>query len=123
MKTYFLALAALFGMLSVAFGAFATHALRSRITPSMLEVFRTGSDYLIYHALALGGLSILMHWYTDNRLLLSAGWAFTVGILLFCGSLFALALTGMTWLGAITPLGGVAFITGWLLILIFALRI
>ena len=89
----------------------------------MLEVFRTGSDYLIYHALALGGLSILMHWYTDNRLLLSAGWAFTVGILLFCGSLFALALTGMTWLGAITPLGGVAFITGWLLILIFALRI
>jgi len=89
----------------------------------MLEVFRTGSDYLISHALALGGLSILMHWYTDNRLLLSAGWAFTVGILLFCGSLFALALTGMTWLGAITPLGGVAFITGWLLILIFALRI
>lgn len=122
MKTYFLALAALFGMLSVALGAFATHALRARITPSLLEVFRTGSDYLIYHALALGGLSILMHWYADSRLLVSAGWAFTVGIFLFCGSLFALALTGITWLGAITPLGGVAFLTGWFLILIFALR-
>lgn len=123
MKSFFLAVAAFFGMMAVALGAFAAHALRERLDPSMLEVFRTGSDYLIYHALALGGLAILMHWYTSSRLLLSAAWAFTSGVLIFCGSLFALSLTGISWLGAITPIGGVAFLVGWLLILIFALRI
>lgn len=122
MKSFFLGVAAFFGMLAVALGAFAAHALRGQIEPSMLEVFRTGSDYLIYHALALGGLAILMHWYTSSRLLIAAAWAFTAGVILFCGSLFALSLTGITWLGAITPIGGVGFLTGWLLILIFAFR-
>jgi len=123
LKAVFLALAAFFGMLAVALGAFAAHALRDHLEPRMFEVFRTGTEYLVYHALALGGLAILMHLYPDSRLLTSAGWAFVAGILLVCGSLFALALSGIGWLGAITPLGGIAFLAGWLLILIFALRI
>jgi uncharacterized membrane protein YgdD (TMEM256/DUF423 family) len=123
LKSLFLAVAAFFGMLSVALGAFAAHALRAHLEPRMLEVFQTGTDYLIYHALALGGLAILMHWYPDSRLLTGAGWTFIFGVTLFCGSLFALSLSGASWLGAIAPLGGLAFLLAWLLILIFALRI
>lgn len=121
-KPPFLALAAFFGLMSVALGAFAAHALQNTLSASMLDVFDTGNDYLIYHALALFGLSALMHWHKGSRLLHSAGWAFTIGIILFCGSLYALALSGHGWLGAITPLGGVAFLAGWSLIFIFAVR-
>ncbi len=123
MKSLFLAIAALFGMLSVGLGAFATHALRGHLEPRMLEVFQTGVQYQIYHALALGGLAILLHWYPDSRLLSGAGWAFVAGVLLFSGSLYMLAISGIGILGAITPIGGLAFMLGWLLIFVFALRI
>ena len=108
--------------MSVALGAFAAHQLRDHLDPQMLEVFRTATQYLIYHALAIGGLAILLHWYADSGLLHAAGWTFVLGVGLFCGSLIALALGGPSWFGMITPVGGLAFLLGWLLVLIFALR-
>ncbi len=123
MKSLFLATASLFGFLSVALGAFAAHALQGQLEPRLLEVFQTGVQYMVYHALALGGVAILLHWYADSRLLGIAGWTFMVGVLLFSGSLIALGLSGLNWLGAITPFGGLAFLAAWLLIFSFALKI
>ena len=103
---------ALAGVVGVALGAFGAHGLRSRVSPEMLAVFETGVRYQMYHALALvvlGTLPSTMH----GRLATTAGWAFTAGILLFSGSLYVLALSEIRVLGAITPLGGVAFLIGW----------
>lgn len=104
------------GFLGVGFGAFGAHALRARISPEMLAVFETGVRYQMYHALALVltslvtslGVARMSAW-----LMTIAGWSFIVGIVLFSGSLYALAVTGVTVLGAITPLGGLAFLAGW----------
>lgn len=103
---------ALAGVVGVALGAFGAHGLRSRLSPEMLAVFETGVRYQMYHALALvalGALSPLV----SGRLATIAGWSFTLGIVLFSGSLYVLALTDIRILGAITPLGGVAFLIGW----------
>jgi uncharacterized membrane protein YgdD (TMEM256/DUF423 family) len=107
---------ALSGCLAVAAGAFGAHALRDRLSADMLSVFQTGVTYQMYHALALVGLGILLaRFSTDGSVWLSASaWLFVAGTLLFSGSLYALALSGTTWLGAITPLGGLAFLAGWL---------
>ena len=108
----FAVLGALLGGLAVAAGAFGAHALRARLTPEMLAVFETGARYQMYHALAL----IAVAWVAGRdaaRSVRVAGVAFVVGTLLFSGSLYLLALTGIRWLGAITPLGGVAFLVGW----------
>ncbi|MBI1861295.1 MAG: DUF423 domain-containing protein [Deltaproteobacteria bacterium] len=99
-----------FGFLSVALGAFAAHALKARLDEYSLDVFRTGVEYQFFHALALilvGGLS------ERYPQLKTSAVSFTVGIVVFSGSLYALALTGAKWLGAVTPLGGVAFLIGW----------
>jgi uncharacterized membrane protein YgdD (TMEM256/DUF423 family) len=113
MDRIFFALGAILGFISVAAGAFGAHALRGRLTPDHLGIFETAARYQMYHALALlavawtitrGGGSTAQ-W---------AGWLFVIGTVLFSGSLYLLALTGIRWLGAITPLGGVAFLTGWL---------
>ena len=105
-------LAALAGFLGVALGAFGAHGLRGRLSPDMLAVFETGVRYHMYHALALILVGLIMgRW--SGWLMHTAGWCFVAGILLFSGSLYALALTGVTVLGAITPLGGVAFLAGW----------
>jgi len=116
MDRMFITLGALSGFLAVAAGAFGAHALRERLSADLLAVFQTGVTYQMYHALALLGVGILLaRFSTDGSVWLSAaGWLFVAGSVLFSGSLYLLALSGTTWLGAITPLGGVAFLLGWL---------
>ncbi len=103
---------ALMGCVAVGLGAFGAHGLRGRLSPEMLAVFETAVRYQMYHALALLATAMLMT-RVDGRAMLIAGWSFVAGILLFSGSLYALALTGVTTLGAITPIGGLAFLIGW----------
>ncbi len=113
MDRLFILLAALSGGIGVALGAFGAHGLRARLTVQDLETFKTGVSYQMYHALALLGVGIaLIHW-TNSGFLGIAGWLFVAGTLLFSGSLYALTLSGIRWLGAITPFGGLAFIAGW----------
>jgi uncharacterized membrane protein YgdD (TMEM256/DUF423 family) len=106
---------ALSGFVGVAFGAFGAHGLRGRLSPEMLAVFETGVRYQMYHALALMlTAAIMMTGRVDgSRAITVAGWSFIAGMLLFSGSLYLLAVTGITVLGAITPIGGVAFLVGW----------
>jgi len=112
MARTFMLIGSLAGALGVGLGAFGAHGLRGRLSPEMLAVFETGVRYQMYHALALLVLAAMMARF-DGWLIHLAGWAFVVGIVLFSGSLYALALTGVRILGAVTPLGGVAFIVGW----------
>lgn len=112
-RTLWIAGAAMAG-LSVAIGAFGAHALRARLEPARIATFETAVQYHMLHALALLAAAALMGRVQSQNLLLASGWLFAAGIFLFSGSLYALAITGITWLGAITPLGGVAFIGGWL---------
>ena len=112
MDRTFLLVGAVAAFLAVAFGAFGAHALRARLSPEMLAVFETGVRYHMYHALALLLTSLVMGRFS-GLLIALAGWMFTAGIVLFSGSLYLLALTGITRLGMITPLGGLAFLAGW----------
>ena len=98
--------------IAVAAGAFGAHALRARLGPDLLAVFETGSRYQMYHALALFAVAIATVRWPDSPARV-AGWLFITGTVLFSGSLYALALTGTRWLGAITPLGGLCFLAGW----------
>jgi uncharacterized membrane protein YgdD (TMEM256/DUF423 family) len=118
----FVVLGALFAGLSVAAGAFGAHALRDQLEPRMLEVFETAARYQMYHALALFAVAWLIQ-QTQAQAAQLAGWAFVAGILLFSGSLYAMALTGVRVLGAITPVGGVAFIVGWCALAVAAMRL
>ena len=121
MDRLFFALGALSGLISVAAGAFGAHALRARLTPEYLAVFETGARYQMYHALGLLAVAwAITRW--PGPLLLWAGWLFLVGSVLFSGSLYTLALSGARWWGAVTPLGGVAFLAGWLCLALAALR-
>ena len=119
MNRTFLLVGSIAGFLGVAFGAFGAHGLRGRLSPEMLAVFETGVRYQMYHALAILIVAAAMA-RLDGWLLNAAGWAFTAGIVLFSGSLYLLALTGITTLGAITPIGGLAFLAGWLFLVIAA---
>lgn len=108
----FFALGALFALLAVVAGAFGAHGLRTRIDPAALATFETGVRYQMYHALgilAVAGATMS----APGRLAGAAGWFFAIGILLFSGSLYVLSLTGLRAIGAITPVGGLAFIAGW----------
>jgi uncharacterized membrane protein YgdD (TMEM256/DUF423 family) len=110
----FLCSGAVLGGLSVAVGAFASHALKERLTERSLEIFELAARYQMYHALALLAVGILLSQAeAEQSLLTASGIAFLIGVLLFCGSLYALSLSGVKVLGAITPLGGVAFLVGW----------
>ncbi len=110
----FLTLAPILAALSVAAGAFASHALKEKISEKALSIFETGAKYQMYHALALLLVALLLSQEKITQSWLTgAGFAFMLGITLFSGSLYALSLTGIKWLGAITPLGGVAFLVGW----------
>ena len=109
----FVVLGAASGFVAVAAGAFGAHALRARLSPEMLAVFEVGARYQMYHALALLAVAwAASRW--PGAAAPAAGWLFVAGTVLFCGSLYLLALTGARWLGAITPLGGAAFLAGWL---------
>ena len=116
MDRLFITLGALSGCLAVAAGAFGAHALRDRLAADLLDVFQTGATYQMYHALALVGVGLLLGRFSvgGSTWLNASAWLFVAGTLLFSGSLYLLALTGTRWLGAITPLGGVAFLLGWL---------
>jgi len=110
----FLSFAAILAGLSVAAGAFASHALKNSLSQRALEIFETGSKYQMYHALALLVIGLLVYRSeVSSTLLNTAGFAFIAGIVLFSGSLYALSLTGIKLLGLITPIGGVAFLIGW----------
>jgi len=111
MRVFALAAAAV-ALIGVAAGAFGAHGLEGRLPPEALEVFETGVRYQMYHALGLLGVAALGSRWPDP-LWGVAGWLFLAGIVLFSGSLYALALTGVRWLGAITPVGGVCFLAGW----------
>lgn len=108
--------------LAVAFGAFGAHALKSRLPPGMLEVYHTAVQYHFWHALGVLAIGLALQLWPEASWLRIAGWLLTTGTVLFCGSLYLLALTGSTWLGAVTPLGGVAFLLGWLALVVAALR-
>jgi uncharacterized membrane protein YgdD (TMEM256/DUF423 family) len=125
MTRVFLTLGALSGLLAVAAGAFGAHALRARLTPELLAVFETGARYQMYHALALLAVALLVVPVADTpseTWVNAAGWCFVAGTVVFSGSLYALALTGTRWLGAVTPLGGAAFLAGWLCLALAARR-
>jgi len=108
-----LALAAIALALAVACGAFGAHALKSRLSSEQMATFHTAVQYHFWHALGLLAVGLL--WLQRSDLAWVAG-LLLLGLVLFCGSLYLLALTGMRWLGAITPFGGVAFIAGWLVL-------
>lgn len=116
----FLIAGAINGFLSVALGAFGAHALKERLSEKYLAIWETAVQYQMFHAVALIAIAILMH---PNLLgasgaLSTAGYAILIGIIIFSGSLFALALSGVGILGAITPIGGVAFLVGWVMLIV-----
>jgi uncharacterized membrane protein YgdD (TMEM256/DUF423 family) len=120
MDRTFLFIGSILGFLGVTFGAFGAHALKSRLSPEMLAVFETGVRYQMYHAFAILIVAAAMGRLGDAQLLVVAGWVFVAGVLLFSGSLYALALTGVGILGAVTPIGGLLFLIGWACLAIFA---
>jgi len=115
-----LRLACVMGALAVGIGAFGAHGLRGKISPDLLEIYETGVKYHFYHALALLALGLAVPALWQSKWAPLAGGAWTIGILIFSGSLYLLAITGVRWLGAITPIGGVAFILGWVFLLLAA---
>jgi uncharacterized membrane protein YgdD (TMEM256/DUF423 family) len=113
MNNILLVLAAINGFVAVSLGAFAAHGLKSMLGPDLLATFQTGVQYHMYHALAMLAVGILVVQFPAQAGLRVAGYLFLAGILIFSGSLYVLALSGIRWLGAITPIGGVAFLAGW----------
>ena len=108
-----LVLASVAMFLAVALGAFGAHALKSRLSPEMTGVWQTAVQYHAWHALALFGVGLLMLHWPERADLGLASWLLVAGIVLFSGSLYVLALSGLRGLGAVTPIGGVAFLAGW----------
>jgi uncharacterized membrane protein YgdD (TMEM256/DUF423 family) len=119
----FLAAGGIAAFAAVALGAFGAHALKARLPAEMLAVWRTGVEYHFYHALGLLAVGWLAAQLPDSTLVRWSGWLMLAGIVLFSGTLYALALSGERWLGAITPVGGVAFLGGWALFVIAVLKI
>ena len=110
-----------FAFLAVAAGAFGAHALRARLPADLLDVFETAARYQMYHALALLAVARAAAVWPESPVAL-AGWLFTAGIVVFSGSLYLLVLSGARWWGAVTPIGGVAFLAGWAVLGWAALR-
>jgi uncharacterized membrane protein YgdD (TMEM256/DUF423 family) len=112
MERFFAIAGAIASLTGVAVGAFGAHGLRGRLTPADLEIFETGVRYHMYHALGLFAVAwVASRWPSGTANW--AGWLLIVGIVVFSGSLYTLVLTGQRWLGAVTPIGGVALIAGW----------
>jgi uncharacterized membrane protein YgdD (TMEM256/DUF423 family) len=118
----FIALGALAALLAVALGAFGAHGLKSRLGADMMAIYQTGVQYHFWHALGLVLVGLLAIHLPGSGALRAAGWLMAAGILVFSGSLYALALSGVRWLGAITPFGGLAFLAAWACLAWAALR-
>ncbi len=123
MTKVFLILGALNAFLAVGLGAFGAHGLKARLSADMLAVFQTAVQYHFYHALGLLVVGLLVSQWPTVGLLKIAGWVMFAGIVVFSGSLYVLSITGIRWLGAITPLGGTAFLVAWLLLIIAFIRL
>ena len=117
-----LILGAAFALIGVLLGAFGAHALRNSLGPEMLAVWKTAVEYEFYHSFGLLAIGLLAMHRPPSRLLQAAGWSMAAGVLLFSGSLYALALSAVPWLGMVTPFGGVAFIVAWGLLVAALLR-
>jgi uncharacterized membrane protein YgdD (TMEM256/DUF423 family) len=112
MERFFAGAGAVAAMIAVIVGAFGAHGLRDRLSPADLEIFETGVRYHMYHALGLFAVAwVASRWPSGTTT--AAGWLFIVGIVVFSGSLYTLVLTGQRWLGAVTPVGGLALVAGW----------
>ena len=111
MDKLFFILASLFSFFGVALGAFAAHMLKQKLSPDMFNIFEVGVRYHMYHALGLFVVAWAASHISNAQV---AGWLFVAGIFLFSGSLYLLSITGIKWLGAVTPFGGLCFLAGWL---------
>ena len=118
----FLSAGGLAALAAVALGAFGAHALKARVSAETLAVWHTGVEYHIFHSLGLLAVGLVAAQLPESMLLKWSGWLMLAGIVLFSGSLYALALSGERWLGAITPIGGTAFLAAWGLFVIAVLK-
>lgn len=117
----FLSLGAASGALSVIIGAFGAHGLKDKLCEQMLAIYKTGVEYHFYHTLALLAVGLLAMNY-ESKLLTASGWSFVSGMIIFSGSLYALSISGIKVLGAITPIGGLLFIVGWICLVVSVLK-
>jgi uncharacterized membrane protein YgdD (TMEM256/DUF423 family) len=122
MSKYFIFLGSVNAFLAVGLGAFGAHGLKSRITPDLLDVYQTGVHYHMFHALGLILVGVIAHWLSNSNLVAWSGGLILSGIIIFSGSLYILSLTGIRTFGAITPVGGVAFLAGWILLAYASLK-
>ena len=122
MHPVFLLLSAVSALLAVTMGAFGAHALKAVLSIEMLAVYKTAVTYQMWHALGLGIIALLRQQNPDERIIIYAGWLMFAGIILFSGSLYILSLSGVKWLGMIAPLGGLCFLSAWLLVSLFAYK-
>lgn len=107
--------------LAVIIGAFGAHGLKSKISPEMLQIYKTGVEYHFYHALGILIIAVIgMH--LQSNLIMWSGICMFAGIVLFSGSLYVMAVTGVKWLGAVTPIGGLSFVAGWILLFLAAFK-
>lgn len=122
MAKYFIFLGSVNAFLAVGLGAFGAHGLKTRITPDLLDVYQTGVQYHLFHALGLILVGIIAHWLSESNLVLWSGGLILAGIIVFSGSLYVLSISGIRAFGAVTPFGGVAFLAGWILLAYSALK-
>lgn len=118
MTKFLLASGGILATLAVLFGAFGAHAMEERLSSEMMEIFNTGARYHFYHALGLLILGVTSHFLPNTEWLRWSGYLMLAGVIIFSGSLYALALSDVRWLGAITPIGGTALIIGWALFVV-----
>ena len=110
-------------ILAIVLGAFGAHALRNSIPERMLEIYHTAVNYHLYHALGLLLVGLLLSQQLNSELLKASVWIMQAGIIIFCGSLYLLSISQISWLGAITPIGGIAFIISWALVFVTFIKI
>lgn len=118
MSKLFLSIGAINAALAVMLGAFGAHGLKSKLGADMLKIFETGVQYHFYHALGLLAVGLVAYHYPETGYLKWSGWLMLAGIVIFSGSLYVLSISGVRWLGAITPIGGISFIAAWVLLLV-----
>ena len=119
----FLLLGGLSALSAVMLGAFGAHLLKKSLTPELMAIYETAVHYHFYHALGLLIVALLTLHFPNSALLTWSGWLMVAGIVVFSGSLYVLSISGARWLGAITPLGGTAFMAAWLLLIIAVFKI